>query len=238
MPPIDRRPSRKSEVLWGIVAVVVTLVGVIIFRWRLMGDRRFVGRDIVRKKASAAAIVETSAPSPLDALELVKVFCVPSYISSRPVFTGYRLPRDAKQSSEITVHFLKATKAGRISTSSLRIGADIQGTPFKVDSFEHKETTGPDGATKDVSEVTVINKETGEKMVWPLEKWPDHSSATFHYKWVQPGGQPAPDFTTQIDRTFTLPPKRDTTYKVIAITDREVVIEVPDMTRKTLMVPK
>lgn len=148
------------------------------------------------------------------------------------------VPLDAKQPSDIMVDFLTATESGLVSNWRLPVGADIQGTAFKVHSFEHKEMAGPDGTTRDVSEVTIINKETGERMVWPLHKPPGDSHAIFHYKQVQPGGQPTPDFTTRLSYAFTLPPKHDTTFTVIAITDKEVVIEAPDGTRKTLTVPR
>ncbi len=175
------------------------------------------------------------APSGLDALELVKVVLVPYRFPLE--FDGLYVPRDAKQPSDTMLMFGKVTN-GLVSNICLPVGADLPGTKFKVDSFEYKEVTGADGKKKDVSEVTVINKETGERIVLTRQrKITGKSYAIFHCKWVQPGGQPTPDFTTQLDHTFTLPPKHDTTYKVIAIEPYKVMIEVPDGTRKTLAVP-
>lgn len=216
--------------LWSIVAGIAMLVCVIVFVCRQTENRQPTGSDIAGKEAHAL--------SGIDALELLETVHVPD----RPpfAFTGYNGPRDAKQPADIKVTLSSADERGLVSYGFVTVGTDIWGTKFKLDSFEHKEATGADGKTKDVSEVSVINKETGEKAVLPLGKFAGYpvSYAIFHYKWVQPGGQPTPDFTTRLDHTFTLPPKRDTTYKVIAITDQEVVVEVPDGTRKTLTVPQ
>ncbi|MEO6788070.1 MAG: hypothetical protein ABI318_18245, partial [Chthoniobacteraceae bacterium] len=157
MPPTDRRSPRKSAVLWGIVAGVVAgivaLVCVIVFVCGPTGNRQPAGDDTAGKETAAPSGIETPASSGketpasmMDALELVKTVHIPS----RPVFTDYHVPLDAKQPSDIMVDFL-TVKSGLVSSSRLPVGADIGGTTFKVHSFEHKEVAGPDRTTKDVS---------------------------------------------------------------------------------------
>jgi hypothetical protein len=88
----------------------------------------------------------------------------------------------------------------------------------------------------DVSEATLLNKETQDKIVLPLKKEvnsPD-SYATFRYKWVKPGGAKTAGFTKRRGYTFTLEPEKDKTYKVLKIRANEADIELPDGTKKTL----
>ena len=64
------------------------------------------------------------------------------------------------------------------------------------------------------------------------------SYAVFRYKWSKPGGMRVPDFAKRRGDTFTLPPEDGKKYKVIEIKGLEVVIELPDGTKKTLTVPE
>jgi len=219
---------------WAIVAGIAALVCGIVFVCRQTGNRQpadaNAGKETPALSGSQPADAnasgkETPAPSGIDALEVVKAAPVPYPFR----FATYHLPGNKKASVIVTLR----TEGNQLFT--MTVPGDISQTNFKIDSFERKEVTGADGYREDVSELTVLNKESGEKGVLRLHQ---ESYAIFHYKWVQPGGQPIPDFTIRLDRTFTLPPKRDTTYRVIAIEPQEVVIEVPDLTRKTLAVPK
>lgn len=220
---------------WGIVAGIAALVCGIVFLCRQTGNRQPADAHTSANETPAhsgsqpadakASGKETPAPSGIDALELVKAVPVPYPFR----FATYRLPGNKKAPVVVTL----ATEGNQLFT--MTVPGDISHTNFKIDSFENMEITGADGYREDVSNLTVLNKESGEKGVLRLHQ---ESYAIFHYKWVQPGGQPIPDFTIRLDRTFTLPPKRNTTYKVIAVEPQEVVIEVPDLTRKTLAVPK
>lgn len=132
------------------------------------------------------------------------------------------------------------TVDGGSRTYFLEIGKTIPGTSFKVESFQSKEVPGKDGTTRDVSEVTIMNKETGAKVVLPLKQVVDSpdSNGIFRYKWVKPGGQATPDFMKRRNETFTLPPENDKTYKLIEIKDQDANLLLPDGTKKILTAPK
>ena len=122
----------------------------------------------------------------------------------------------------------------KVATQYVKLGEDIPGTDFKTDTLERKEIPGPEDTRIDVSELTVINKRTGDKAVLPLGK-PIISPDTlihFKYLWVAPGGQPTPDFTRRKGDTFSLAPETDKTYKVIDIKAGEAVIELPGGEKK------
>lgn len=222
MPPSDQRSPRKIAGLWGIVAGIAVMVCIIAFVRRPAGIHQPRGRGGTDGEGKPVA-------SGLEALELVRSV----EISGFGTFAGYE-PHDAMGSSGTAVHFIGTTTT-LVWSRLVPVGANISGTKFKVQSFEHKEVIGGDGATKDVSEVTVVNKETGERVVAPLhsELYFRTPYAVFNYRAM---GQPTPDFEKRLGETFSLPPEHDTIYKVIAIKNREVVIEAPDRTTHTLRI--
>ena len=168
-------------------------------------------------------------------LELTRVV----YVPFRLKLMSYDLPDKVKKPSDITVQINTRDRGNK--TQFLPVGDDIPGTKFKIESFEKKEAPGTDGTTTDVSEVTVVNKETGDKVVLPLKKEVDSpdSYGIFRYKWVKPGptGKPTPDFPKRRSETFSLPPDADKIYKLIEIKGRDAVIELPDGTKKILTAP-
>ena len=146
------------------------------------------------------------------------------------LFRGYDInPRNPK---DITVQ-INPTDGGR-RTQFVTLGEDIPGTEFKTSTLERKEIPGPDGTRIDASELTVINKRTEDSVVLPLGKRILSPDTLIHFKylWVQPGGQPTPDFTRRKGDTFSLPPENDKTYKIIDIKTGEVVIELPSGVNK------
>ena len=166
-------------------------------------------------------------------LSLVRVV----YIPFRLRLMSYDLPsKDGKpkKPSDTTVQINTIDRGNR--TLFLPVGEDIPGTKFKTESFQQKEVPDKDGTTKDVSELTIVNKETGEKVVLPLKTIVDSpdSHAIFRYKWVKPGGQPTPDFSKRRTETFGLLPEPDKVFKVTEIKGQEVTIELPGGTKKTL----
>lgn len=166
-------------------------------------------------------------------LELVRIH----YITFRLKFMSYDI--DAKKKEDTTVFINTLDLRGK--THVLKVGDDIPGTRFKVEAFTFKEIDGADGTKVDVSEATVKNKETGESVVLPLKKEvnsPD-SYGIFHYKWVKPGvgGKATPDFPKRRGETFNLEPEKDKIYKVIEIRGKNLLLELPDGTKKTLIAP-
>ena len=161
-------------------------------------------------------------------LELARV----DFVRFRLIMKSYDLPTKAGDPIIVQIN----TKDLRDRSQYVDVGKDILGTKFKVESFQHKEAPGADGTTVDVSEATILNKETQEKVVLPLKKEVDSpdSYATFRYKWIKPGGAKSPDVTKRRGDSFTLEPEKDKTYKVLKIRQTEADIELPDGTKKTL----
>ena len=168
-------------------------------------------------------------------LELVRIVDIPFRLRVMAI----DVPAKVNKPADVTVQINTIDLRNR--TQFIAVGDDIPGTKFKIESYEQKEAPGADGTMVDVSEVTIINKETGEKVVLPLKKIvnsPD-SYGIFRYKWVKPGpdGKKTPDFPKRRAETFTLPPETDKTYKLIEIKGRDAVIELPDGTKKILTAP-
>lgn len=166
-------------------------------------------------------------------LELARI----QYITFRLKFMSYDI--DPKNKNDITVFINTLDLRGK--THVLKVGEDIPGTRFKVEAFTPKEIDGADGTKVDVSEATVKNKETGDLVVLPLKKEvnsPD-SYGIFRYKWVKPGpsGKATPDFPKRRGETFNLEPEKDKVYKVIEIKGKNLLLELPDGTKKTLTAP-
>jgi hypothetical protein len=165
-------------------------------------------------------------------LELGKIVFIPFRLQ----FKSYDLVPNQPQKTTVAINPMD--RGGK--TVFLQIGADIPNTKFKTESFKKIELPGKDGTTKDASELTVVNKETGAKVVLPLGQVVDSpdSFAVFRYKWLQPGGQVTPDFSKARGQTFTLPPEVEKIYKLIEIRGQDAEIELPDGTKKILTSPR
>lgn len=162
-------------------------------------------------------------------LELAKIIYIPFRLQLKSYDLNPRNPKD-------TTLQINAIDRGR-RTLFIPLGEDIPGTKFKTDSFKKIEVPGKDGTTIDASELTIINKETGEKVIMPLGKVVDSpdSHAVFRYRWVLPGGVPTADFPVRKTQVFHLPPEMDKDYKLIDIKGKEAVVELPGGEKKTFV---
>jgi len=111
----------------------------------------------------------------------------------------------------------------------LNIGNMVPNTKFKVDKFEFKEAFNPKIEEKeDVSELTLVDTITGDKVVLVLNKVIDSPDvfAIFEYEWTQP----AQMIRVKKLQEFVLKPEVDDThhYKLIDINDTEAQIKLPD----------
>ena len=95
-------------------------------------------------------------------LQLAKIVYIPFRLQLKSYDINPKNPKD------ITVQINTIDRGNR--TRFITLGEDIPGTNFKTDSFEKKEVPGQDGTKTDASELTIINKETGEKVIMPLGK--------------------------------------------------------------------
>lgn len=163
-------------------------------------------------------------------LELYKVVNIPFRLRVMSV----DVPAKIKKPSDVTVQINTIDRGNR--TQFLPVGEDIPGTKFKIDSYEHKEADDTDGTKKDVSEVTIINKETGNKVVLPIKQIVDSpdSYCIFQYKWVKPGGKKTENFPKRRGETFFLQPEPDKIYKLEEIKGRDATVILPDGTKKIL----
>jgi len=117
----------------------------------------------------------------------------------------------------------------------LHIGEQVPNTKFKLDSFQFKEVLNKSTEEKeDASELTLVDTETGDKIVLIYNKVIDSPDvyANFEYEWTQP---------TQMIRVkklqeFVLKPEVDDThhYKLIDINDTEAQIELPNHEKYTV----
>ena len=134
----------------------------------------------------------------------------------------------------------------RIPTQYVPLDADIAGTHFATVSYEEKSKPGPDGTTRDVSELTILNKNTGEKVVLPKGVIVDspENHAVIDYFWAPAGtgstpeGKPTAEFHRRKGETFSIPPVTSDSYRVEAIRGSEVDILLPSGEIWTLHKPQ
>jgi hypothetical protein len=100
----------------------------------------------------------------------------------------------------------------------------INGTKFKVVSFRYNDVPNPaTGITRDVSELTVQNTESGDDVALVLETIVDSpdSYALFNYLWADK------QFKVKKGKEFVLLPEASLRYKLIDITEDEALIQTP-----------
>ena len=99
------------------------------------------------------------------------------------------------------------------------MGDMVKGTKFKVTKFEEKSKMD-DGINRDVSEVTLVNVETGEPIVLPKQEEVDSPTtyAVLTYLWT---GKP---FAVKKNQEFTLKPEDNVKYKCVDLSDTEVKV--------------
>jgi hypothetical protein len=114
----------------------------------------------------------------------------------------------------------------------LKIGQMVSRTKFKLKSFEFKEIPDPNAGTRDVSELTLENTETGETIVLVKEQVTDSpdSFGLFDYKWPQPPTQ----IRVKKGQEFVLLPDKEAKYKLVDIKETEAVITVPSGEKLTI----
>ena len=148
-----------------------------------------------------------SVPPYTTKLRLAKFIAVPF----RLIFTG---TPDEGQTFTVNSKDLKSR------TQFLELGQMIEGSPYKILSYEKKSTTRDD-IEYDVSELTIENTETGQKMVLVVNKEANDptSFGEFHYLYDNT------TFKVKKDDEFALNPEQDKKYKLIDIQESEAVIQ-------------
>lgn len=105
-------------------------------------------------------------------------------------------------------------------TQFLKIGEMVEGSPYKVLSYEEKSVSEGE-LKKNISELTVENTEDGQKVVLVYDTVVNSPTEYAQFKYLWDGSEPR---VKKLD-TFSLEPEKDTKYKLIDISDTEAVIE-------------
>jgi serine/threonine protein kinase len=105
-------------------------------------------------------------------------------------------------------------------TQFLKIGDQIEGSPYKIVSYE-KKSKALNQIEVDASELTIENTETGEKLVLVTKQEANAPTlfAKFHYPWN--------DSVFQVKKNdiFTLEPEPDRKFKLISISETEAIVQ-------------
>lgn len=114
----------------------------------------------------------------------------------------------------------------------LKIGQMVSRTKFKLKGFEYKTVPDPNAGTKDVSELTLENTETGETIVLVKEKVTDSPDSFGLFAYKHP--QPATQIRVKKLQEFVLLPEKDTKYKLVDINENQAVIALPSGEKLTV----
>ena len=107
-------------------------------------------------------------------------------------------------------------------TQFLQLGDTIAGTQFRlVDFIEKSATNAATGGLDDVSELTLENQATGDRVTLVKEKVmiSPESVANFVYLWGQ-----RREFSVKKDQEFSLPPEQEIRYKLVDVQPDKAVI--------------
>jgi hypothetical protein len=149
-------------------------------------------------------------------------------------FLGY--DGDPKKDKPEKFEFQINTLDLRQPTEFLKLGDTVSKTNFKLEKFEYKTAKNAStGDEEDVSELTVVNTETGDKAVLILNRIVDSPDyyVRFDYQWPQPDQPPLKPSEFQVKRLgkFVLRPNVNPakdSYKLIDIKENAAVIQLPD----------
>ncbi len=127
----------------------------------------------------------------------------------------FRLRFDARNGDVLQINTLDLDAP----TQFIKVGDQVKGTKFKVTKFEQKFASR-DGINKDVSEVTLVNTDTGEPIVLPKQEEVDSPTtyAVLTYLWT------GKDFAVKKNQEFTLKPEDNVKYKCVNLSDTDVTV--------------
>lgn len=140
----------------------------------------------------------------------------------RLIFTG--TPDDGQT-------FTINTKDRGTRTQFLELGEMIEGTSYKVVSYE-KKTERRNETDFDASTLTIENTQTGQKIVLVANKEANDPTSFGEFLYLYDDSK----FTVKKDGEFSLPPETNRKYKLIDISEKEAVIQ-DQKTREQHKVP-
>ncbi|MEA3188146.1 MAG: hypothetical protein QOD99_1976 [Chthoniobacter sp.] len=169
---------------------------------------------------------KNSHPAYVTKLRLVKAIQQPF----RLLFQAY----DGDPAKPDSLNFQLNTVDVKQPTLFLKLGDPIPKTKFKILSFAiKKEVNKKTESEEDVSELTVQNTETNDKVVLVLAKMANSPDSYALFKYLWDGSQ----FPVKKDKTFSLKPTEEIVYKLVDIKDTEALIENAK-TGEKITVPK
>ena len=106
-------------------------------------------------------------------------------------------------------------------TQFLKMGEMIRGTKFKLVDFKQKSEKNQYGTDLDVSELTLENQDSKERLTLVKEKimTSPESVGTFVYLWGD-----RKEFVVKKDQEFSLPPETQIRYKLVDVQPEKAVI--------------
>jgi hypothetical protein len=136
---------------------------------------------------------------------------------------------------------MNAIDRGR-KTEFLHLEDKVANSPYRLESFEFKERENKStGEKDDVSELTVINTETGDSVVLVRGQVTDSpdSYALFEYQCFPAGVHKWTSKDIQVKKLgeFILLPEKDKRYKLIDIKEGQAVIQLPDAGGNYIVIP-
>jgi hypothetical protein len=146
---------------------------------------------------------------------------------------------DSKNPLKITVQINAVP--GR--SEFVEVGQPLKHAPFDVRSFARKDAARPDGTAKDVSEVVVIDRRTGEQVTLPKGEVVNspESYAILRYDWapgeVEPRAKEPVRLRLRKNETFRLAPEA-LIYRVAQIRPDGVDLVLPDGGMATVRPPR
>ncbi len=143
------------------------------------------------------------------------------FISKLKVKSAVREPFRLVFASRTEDTFLINTSDLKEPTQFLEMGDTIRGTKFKIVKFTPRTETNQQGGEVDVSELTIENVESGERLDLVKEKImiSPESVGTFVYTWGTPR-----ELVIKKDQEFSLPPETEIRYKLIDVQPGRAVI--------------
>ena len=108
-------------------------------------------------------------------------------------------------------------------TQFLKIGDSIEGSPYKIVAYE-KKSEMRNQIERDVSELTIENSETGQKIVLVTDAETNDPTSFAKFRFLLDNSE----FQVKKDDEFALPAEPDVKYRLLDISPNEAVIEAVD----------
>jgi hypothetical protein len=142
---------------------------------------------------------------------------------------------DPQQGKPGTLSFQLDTIDLHQPSEFLKLGEMVSNTRFKLEGFQFKQALNPKtGLQEDVSELTLVNTDTGEKLALVYNRIVNSPEvfADFTYEWPKPVQR----IRVKKSQEFVLKPEIDDAhqYKLLDVTDTEAVIQLPNGEKQTI----